>query len=109
MTSYPNRISVHWTKAHIGMLLLAMALWPAYWVLNPTFSAASVPKLLSVSGLFLNTVGATVATLKPPYYGTFLDGGELQCKCEALASRYFNAGMVIVAIGFLLQAAKEIL
>lgn len=106
---YPKTPRIQWTRAHTGMIGLAFLIWPTYWYFNPSYCVACWPKLLAVAGLFLNTVGATIATLKPPFYGIFHDGGKLQRDCEELAGKYFKFGMVIVAVGFVLQAIKEIL
>ncbi len=108
LPKYPEKIRVDWTGSHIGVIALALLLWPAFWYVNPSYCLKCWPKFLAVAGLFLNTVGAVIATLKPPFYGLFHDGGKLQRDCEALASKYFKAGMVIIAIGFVLQAIKEI-
>lgn len=106
---YPEKPRIQWTRTHFGMIFLAFLIWPAYWYFNLSYCETCWPKFLSVAGLFLNTIGATVATLKPPFYGIFADGGKLQRDCEVLAGKYFKYGMVIVSVGFILQALKEIL
>lgn len=107
--SYPKNLRVQWTRTHLGMIGLAFLIWPVYFYFNPSYCVDCWPKFLAVAGLFLNAVGATVATLRPPFYGLFFDGGKLQRDGEALAGKYFKFGMLIVAIGFVLQAIKEIL
>ncbi|WP_147282722.1 hypothetical protein [Comamonas sp. AG1104] len=103
---YPKEIEVEWSKTHISMILLSFFIWPAFFYIN---QGDIFPKILSVAGLFLNSVGATVATLKPPFYGLYMDGGALQRKSEKIAYKYFRFGMLIVALGFILQAVKEVL
>lgn len=105
---YPKTIKVEVTAVHLLLLVISLLIWPVFFVANPDFVPQAWPKLCSVLGLFLNTVGATVATLKPPAYGFFADGGDLQRRCDKLAGKYFTVGMLLVAAGFMVQAAKEV-
>lgn len=101
---YPEKIKVDWTKTHIAMTAISFAIWPAYLYFGNDFSCQ---KILSITGLFCNSFGAVIATLKPPFSGFFYDGGDLQIDSEKLAYKYFRCGMAIVAFGLVLQAIKE--
>ena len=44
---------------------------------NPLLSFA---KFFSIIGLYIDIIGVLIASLKTPYLGAFLDGGELEHK-----------------------------
>jgi len=108
---YPSdsEIRVVWSKLHITLMACAtVLLWPTFFCFNP-ISSLKVTKALSVSGLYVDIVGVVIASLKTPYYGAFHDGGEIERKRAKVEAKYFQAGMLLIGFGFLLQALGTLL
>lgn len=103
---YPkeHEIRVVWGKLHITLIVFTTLLvWPSFFYFNP-ISAFKLSKLLSVLGLFIDVIGVVIASLETPYYGSFHDGGAIEHKRAAVESAYFRVGMLLIGLGFLLQA-----
>lgn len=103
---YPqdHEIRVVWGKLRISLIVCAtVIIWPAFLYFNP-ICLLSASKLLVVIGLYVDIIGVVIASLKTPYYGLFADGGEIEVKRGNVERKYFPAGMLLVGIGFLLQA-----
>ena len=103
---YPkdHEIRVVWGKLRISLIVFAtVIIWPAFLYFNPICSL-STSKLLVVLGLYIDIGGVVIASLKTPYYGLFADGGEIEVKRGKVERKYFQAGMLLIGIGFLLQA-----
>ncbi|MEH6784400.1 MAG: hypothetical protein V7688_10995 [Alcanivorax jadensis] len=100
---YPkdNEIKVQWTNIHIGIIVISFFIWPGFLCFS---DSGSFTKMLSLMGLQLGTIGVVVSSLKTPPYGAFMDGGELEFKRAKVEGRYFQRGMWLIAIGFILQA-----
>lgn len=104
--SYPTdkEITVKWTKTHIVLLVLSTILvWGTYLLWAPS-SGAHPLVVVTVLGLYLDIFGVVIASLKTPFYGHFLDGGQIEVKRLDVERRYFQVGMFMVGVGFFLQA-----
>lgn len=106
--TYPKEIKVEVTALHWILLGLSLAMWPIFVYHYPAYVPGEWPRFCSVLGLFLNIVGATIASMRPRAQRTFSDGGDLQLKADAKASQCARYGMLIIALGFIVQAVKEI-
>lgn len=111
MSDYPedHEIRVKWSGFPLAVVLGATAvLWLAYWLLiSPEHERLKT--VLTLAGLNIDIVGVVWASLSPPYYGAFADGGELEVKRKEVQERAFRRGMSLVALGFLLQGLATIL
>ncbi|HGM6772829.1 TPA: hypothetical protein ACKQAW_003424 [Stenotrophomonas maltophilia] len=111
MSDYPedHEIRVKLGGFQLAVVLGATAvLWLAYWLLiSPEHERLKT--VLTLAGLNIDIVGVVWASLSPPYYGAFADGGELEFKRQEVQERAFKRGMSLVALGFLLQGLATIL
>lgn len=108
---YPqdHEIRVVWGKLRISLIVCAtLVIWPSFLYFNPLCST-SIAKILVVLGLYVDIVGIVIASLKTPYYGSFADGGEIEVRRGKVEHKYFQAGMLLVGLGFLLQAFGSII
>lgn len=109
---YPqdHEIKVVWTKFIISLLLISTAsLWSVFFYLNPVLCEIKISKFLSITGLYIDILGVAIASLKTPYYGSFNDGGAIEVKRARAEEKYFKTGMLLIGIGFFLQALGSIL
>jgi hypothetical protein len=108
---YPERheVRVKWEWYNYSILgISTILLWGAF-VILVDFQGPFVAKLISVSGLYIDIVGITLATLKTPYYGSFYDGGDVERWRLDEEKKWFIWGMFIIACGTLLQVLGTIL
>lgn len=111
MSEYPedHEIRVKWSWFQIAIVVGATAiLWLAFWLLIAP-EHERVKTILTLSGLNIDIVGVVWASLTPPYFGTFLDGGLVEYKRQKAQEGAFRFGMSLVALGFLLQGLATIL
>lgn len=111
MSDYPedHEIRVKWSPFQVAIIVVSTAaLWVAFWLLiSPEHERLKT--VLTLAGLNIDIVGVVWASLSPPYYGLFMDGGELEHKRKEVQERAFRFGMSLVALGFLLQGLSTIL
>ncbi|WP_447593067.1 hypothetical protein [Stenotrophomonas rhizophila] len=111
MSEYPKDedIKIQWSALQLAMVIVpTMVLWGAFFLLISP--GHELPKtLLTLAGLNLDIVGVIWASRTPPYYGIFVDGGEIERKRSRVQDRSFRNGMAIVGVGFLLQGISAIL
>lgn len=104
--TYPkdNEIKVEWRYIHIAILVLSvLIIWPLFYYITD-FTQNFKNKLLSVLGLNIDIIGVVIASLKTPFYGLFFDGGDIKHKRANVEKKYFKFGMLLIALGFFLQA-----
>ncbi|AOX63630.1 hypothetical protein BIZ42_16375 [Stenotrophomonas sp. LM091] len=109
---YPNdgEVKVKWSGFQMGMVVVpTAAIWSMFFLWPSAAEPHLLKTVLSISGLNVDIVGVVVASLKAPYFGAFSDGGELEFKREAADRKAFQTGMVLVGIGFFLQAISVLL
>lgn len=112
ITKYPqdHEIKVVWTKFIISLLAVStVLLWSVFFYLNPVLCGIKISKILSAIGLYIDILGVAIASLKTPYYGSFHDGGDIELKRAKVEERYFKFGMLLIGIGFFLQAMSSAL
>ncbi|HEL5052545.1 TPA: hypothetical protein UOA92_000300 [Stenotrophomonas maltophilia] len=111
MSEYPedHEIRVKWGGFQLAIVFGATTvIWVAFWLLiSPDHERLKT--VLTLVGLNIDIVGVVWASLSPPYYGAFADGGELEFKRKEVQERAFRRGMLLVALGFLLQGLSTIL
>lgn len=109
--AYPEKVKIEWRFFHTLLLLLATSItWGLYFYrLFPGDEPFSISKLLSMSGLYIDIVGVTLASLKTPYYGDFWGMEKLETEKERVEKNWFQRGMAIVALGLLLQVMANLL
>lgn len=103
---YPKDDEIRVVLGKLRILLLACStvlIWPAFFHFNPVDSL-NLTELLSALGLYIDIIGVVVASLKTPYYGSFHDGGAIEIKRAKIEANYFKVGMLLIGLGFLLQA-----
>jgi hypothetical protein len=98
-------IKVQWTGVHIAIFGISFLVWPAFFLIS---TVHSLPRFLSLAGLQLGTIGVVLSSLKTPPYGQFHDGGALEFKRANVEGPFFQRGMWLIAIGFLLQAGAAL-
>lgn len=108
---YPqdDEVQVEWKILHIAIIALSvLVIWPLfYYVTDLTKDLPN--KLLSAIGLNVDIIGVVVASLKTPFYGIFRDGGKIEITRANVERKYFQFGMWLIAVGFLLQALGTLL
>ncbi|WP_031429629.1 MULTISPECIES: hypothetical protein [Methylomicrobium] len=104
---YPpdNEIKVEWTTFHKMILIFTtLLIWVWFFVSHGFSGETAFNKFLSLLGLNIDIVGVTIASLKPPYYGLFCDGGAIEFKRQKAEHESFKRGMFLIALGLLFQA-----
>lgn len=108
---YPkdNEVKVEWKLLHIAIIVMSvLVIWPIfYYTTDSTKSFTN--KLFSVAGLNIDIIGVVVASLKTPYYGLFVDGGKIEFTRANAEKKYFQVGMLLIALGFFFQALGTLL
>lgn len=107
VANYPadGDIKVKWSRFQVAMVVVpTVAIWAMFFLWPGAAEPHLLKTVLSISGLNVDIVGVVVASLKAPYFGSFLDGGKIEFKREAADRKAFQVGMVLVGIGFFLQA-----
>jgi hypothetical protein len=106
---YPDNIKVEWTFIHraitVGITLLVIS----YIVYESRIKPINVTKYLSLLGLYIDIIGVVIASLKTPYYGAFYDGGKIEINRQKVEKKYFQIGMLLIAIGMILQTCGVML
>lgn len=109
---YPtdSEIKVQWTPFHIvAIAAVTLVVWVWFFSRHDLHEPGVLNKFFSVLGLNIDTIGVVVASLKPPYFGSFHDGGAVEMKRQKAERASFENGMFIVAIGLFLQALGVLL
>ncbi|HEX8594361.1 MAG TPA: hypothetical protein VF682_13935 [Pseudomonas sp.] len=100
-------IKVEWTWAHKAVLVAAtLIIWPCAIYFN--YQQINTWKLIAVGGLYIDILGVVIASLKTPYYGAFIDGGQIQFWRDDVEKKSFQKGMLLIGVGFLLQALATV-
>ena len=109
--TYPNDddIKVEWTIIQKIMIVVPFfGIWALFYYLTD-FKSPYVPKLLTILGLSIDIIGVTIASLKTPFYGSFHDGGEIEVKRADVERKYFQSGMLLIAVGLLFQTLGSLI
>lgn len=109
--SYPkdDEVKVEWKALHIAIVVLSVVvIWPLFYYATD-LTKNLMNKLLSIAGLNIDIVGVVVASLKTPFYGFFHDGGKLEITRANVEKRYFQFGMLLIALGFFFQVLGTLL
>ncbi len=104
---YPtdDQIKVEWTIFHKTICVIPTFIIWIWFISGPGLeSPFHWNKFLSLLGLNIDIFGVVIASLKPPYFGLFADGGMVEFKRGQAEQESFKKGMFIVAIGLLFQA-----
>lgn len=110
-TKYPkdDDIKVEWTAIHKIMIVVPfLAIWTLFYYLTD-FKSPYAAKLLTIVGLSIDIIGVTIASLKTPFYGLFHDGGAIEVKRADVERKYFQSGMLLIAIGLLFQTLGSLI
>lgn len=93
----------------IAAFLTTIIIWPLFFIkLGFPFSDHIVP-FLTVLGLYIDILGVIIASIEAPYFGLFLDGGDIERKKAILKEKYLKIGLTFIGIGFLFQGIAAIL
>lgn len=110
-SKYPkdSEIKVEWTLFHYVFLLVCTLLTWGMYIFSLQSNTFQLSKLFSILGLYIDIIGVVVASLKTPFFGLFVDGGEVQMKCAKVENIWFQRGMFIIALGMLFQIVGSLL
>ncbi len=108
---YPksSEVKVEWTPLYIAIVVLSVLVIWSIFFFTTDIAQFPVNKFLSVAGLNLDIIGVVVTSLKTPFYGQFHDGGEIEITRANVEKKYFQRGMLLIALGFFLQAFGSLL
>ena len=104
-----SEIKVEWTMLHKIMVVVPFSvIWVLFYCFTD-FKSPYVSKLLTVLGLSIDLFGVTIASLKTPHYGLFHDGGAIEVKRANVERKYFQIGMLLIAVGLLFQTLGSLI
>lgn len=104
-SNYPvdDKIKVEWNKFH-SLIISISTICSIGGIIYLNFKQfLSFPKFLSIIGLYIDILGVLIASLKTPYFGAFMDGGESERKRGDEEKKWFVRGMYLIALGMILQ------
>ena len=85
------------------LAVVSLLIWAIFFARHGLTSPAGLSRLLSVLGLNIDIVGVMIASRRTPYFGLFADGGAVELKRQKAEQRSFEWGMLVIALGLLLQ------
>ncbi|MCZ8236814.1 MAG: hypothetical protein O9310_00130 [Leptospiraceae bacterium] len=107
---YPtdDQIKVEWNKFHT-IILCVSSIFSIAGIINLfTMPIISYSKLFSIIGLYVDIVGVLIASLKTPYFGSFMDGGDLERRRGDEEKKWFLKGMYTISVGMILQVIGNV-
>ncbi|NJK94002.1 MAG: hypothetical protein HC905_02905 [Bacteroidales bacterium] len=109
--NYPtqNEIKIEWKKIHSTILILVTVIVIGYLTYEIMYKTVSLTKYLTVAGLYIDIIGVIIASLKTPYYGSFMDGGKIEILRQKVENKSFKKGMYLIAIGMVFQMTGTLL
>lgn len=92
----------------IAAALATVIIWPLFFIKHGSPSCSNILPFVTVMGLYLDILGAVIASIEAPYFGLFADGGDVEIKRRRIKEKYLKIGLTFIGIGFLFQGVAAV-